>query len=526
MIARRLYWVAGLVVLLVLVWVTRDLLAAQMRARRESDIREAHFRMNSRVGLLLEKESERNPEEYEAFPVVAQQTYTKRGFQEIQKDELIKQSALLVNKPDYVQLHFHINQEGQISSPQVPTGNYKDRSVPQVLSQADFDANCATLKEVQKEIDPKQLGINLRKAQNRARKAQKGWFAEPRSAGSLEPMWIGDRLYFVRKVKQGKQQELQGFVVDWPRLRASLLGAVDDLFPEAQLVPCLGEPDDQVLYALPARLVPGPLAGGTAPRGEHVGIALMWGLVIFAFVAYGRTLRRADKQRRFASHVTHELRSPLTTFSLYSDLLAEGLLKDEEKRAEYLRTLQSESRRMGHMIENVIAQSRLEEGRARVTLAPATLRNVIEETRPALERGCAQHGMQISIDLGDAADVAVKIDRSAVGRILTNLVENACKYGGTPIAITAAVRDGAVKLRIRDHGPGVAPEKIRAIFRLYDRGGRDETDAARGLGLGLSLSRELARHMHGDLVYETPPDGGACFVLSFPTATTCAIERR
>jgi anti-sigma regulatory factor (Ser/Thr protein kinase) len=514
-VSRRLYWIVGAGVAVVLVLVTHDLLSAQMLARRESDIRAAHFRMNSRVAVWIEKERERSPEEYAAYLAIAQQVYSKRGFQKIAKDEVLRQSTLLSAKTNYVRLYFRIDEEGEFSSPQVPKGTYQELVVPEVLSQEQYDNNAAMLETVEKRIDPAELGLELKKAQQRSRKAQKAWVATERgTAGALEPVWVDESLYFVRKF--GSQ--LQGFVVDWPKLRASLLEEVDGLFPDGALKPAPGEPDDSVLYALPARFIPGSIAGGASLGGEHVAIALMWGLVIFAFVAYGRTLRRADEQRRFASHVTHELRSPLTTFSLYSDLLAEGLLPNEEKKQEYLRTLQSESQRMGHMIENVIAQARLEEGRTRIQLASATLRNVVEAARPSLERGCAQHGMQLLVDLGDAGDAAVQVDRAAVERILTNVVENACKYGGTPISITASMRDGTVKLRVRDHGPGVEPEQIRRIFRPYDRGGRDETAPARGLGLGLPLSRELARRMHGDLVYEAPPDGGACFVLTFPRA--------
>ncbi|MHC4939328.1 MAG: sensor histidine kinase [Planctomycetota bacterium] len=509
---RRLYWIAGGVVLAVLVWVTSDLLTAQRNARRESAIREAQFRMNSRVAVWLEKERERKPEEYRAYLAIAQTVYTKRNFQRIQQDELLKQSGLLAASTNHVQLYFRIDPEGEFSSPQVPRGTYQEAAVPEVMTQDQYDQNVAVLADVEKQVNPKQLGLELKKAQERSRKAQKGWFAEDSRPGMLEPLWVDENLYFMRRFGS----ELQGFLVDWPGLRAALVEEVDDLFPEGVLEPAPGEPDDSVLYALPARFKPGALAMGTSPGGEHIAIALMWGLVIFAFVAYGKTLQRADEQRRFASHVTHELRSPLTTFSLYSDLLAEGLLKDEEKKEEYLRTLQSESQRMGHMIENVIAQARLEEGRSRITLANATLRNVVEAARPGLARGCAQHDMQLTVDLGDAADATVSVDKAAVERILTNLVENSCKYGGTPISITAAVHSGTVKLRVRDHGPGVTPEQIKRIFRPYDRGGRDETDAARGLGLGLPLSRELARRMHGDLAYESPRDGGACFVLTFP----------
>jgi signal transduction histidine kinase len=64
----------------------------------------------------------------------------------------------------------------------------------------------------------------------------------------------------------------------------------------------------------------------------------------------------------------------------------------------------------------------------------------------------------------------------------------------------------------------VPPPVARRIFRPFERGARDETDAVRGLGLGLALSRGLARDLGGDLTLEAPPDGGACFVLTLPVA--------
>ena len=114
----------------------------------------------------------------------------------------------------------------------------------------------------------------------------------------------------------------------------------------------------------------------------------------------------------------------------------------------------------------------------------------------------------------------MKTDPVAVGQILRNLVENACKYGRSDhapaIHIGASLHRGVLRVSVRDHGAGVPPEVARRIFEPFERAGRDEADPVRGLGLGLTLSRGLARDLGGDLSLEVPPDGGACFVLSLP----------
>ena len=525
------YWAAGLVLLASLVWVSRDLLEANHNARYESDLRAALWRMDSQVGVLISRERERDPAQYKSFAEVQQAAYSKTDFQKLQQQELLTSSQLLTFKPDYVRLHFEIAQDGRISSPQVPRGVSQEQAVPDLISQETYIANCDLLEGVQNDIDPAQLGIELKQVQQRGLNRKKGkgrqWLAsnsEPArtvTVGDFDPVWIRNKLYFVRTVKQGATKSLQSFLVDWKQLRASLLSEIDDLFPGAALEPYEGESEDRALFTLPARLVPGAMANGAGWSTEHGVLSSLWVLVIGAFGAFGATLRRSERQRRFAGHVTHELRSPLTTFSLYSDLLAEGLVQDSAKRDEYLQTLQSESRRMNHMIENVIAQARLEQGRARMHTEAVSLRRVLEETQAVIEHTCQRAGLQLSVDAGDAADTLLRVDRAAVGRIVTNLVENACKYGapGDPpvLSITASVRDGSLRLRVRDHGPGVGASQVRRIFQLYDRGGRDETDDVRGLGLGLPLSRGLARQLGGDLSYETPSDGkGACFVLTLP----------
>ena len=170
---------------------------------------------------------------------------------------------------------------------------------------------------------------------------------------------------------------------------------------------------------------------------------------------------------------------------------------------------------MGRMIENVIAQAHLEEGRAR---------GGHRSTRPWLGRSSIREALQRAVRAGfDVRRVGrswatrpVRVDPGARRAAFSaNLVENACKYGaGPPVTVSFRRRsDGKVA-----HAPCAtaappldAGQGASRIFRVYDRGGRDETDSKRGLGLGLPLSRQLARSMGGELLYE---DGS--FVLLVP----------
>jgi signal transduction histidine kinase len=468
--------------------------AAKQRALYHERLRLALWRLDHAFSGMLRREAERPPEAY----------------------------AAPLDKPDFIRLHFETGATGDFTSPQL--------SGP--LDPETFAVNCTVLDRIQALVAEGDVEGRLRDAEEQtlayenarddeawvqraqvAAQAKKGDVA----AGSLEPFWQGEELVFARRVGT----RLQGFLVDWPRLRATLLEEVTDLFPEARLRPAAGEAGDRRLFTLPVVLEapappPPPLHRWTA---THTALAVLWTVALFAvagaFLALRKSVGFGERQRRFASLVTHELRSPLTTFRLYSDLLAQGLVK-EEKRALYHRTLEQESGRMARMVENVIAHARLEEGRAALARRRVTLRALLDEAAPALTR-CAE-GAGLTLALAPAPDATLDTDPAAVGQILFNLVENACKYGRSAIEVGAAVADGRVEVRVRDHGPGVPPAARRRLFRPFERGARDEADPVRGLGLGLALGRGLARDLGGDLALEAPSGGGACFVLTLPVA--------
>ena len=281
------------------------------------------------------------------------------------------------------------------------------------------------------------------------------------------------------------------------------------------------------LASLPALLDPGPLPApaivGTSP--VRTGLALTWIAGLVVLVSVGLALRAglayADERSRFASSVTHELRTPLTTFRMYSEMLARNMVSGAAERQEYLETLERESERLSKLVENVLAFARLEERRgARPRREHLTAAELVARHLTTLQSSARRAGAVLEYTPSTNAAITVDTDPDAVGQVLHNLVDNACKYGrganGEPIELVLDEDATHLHVAIRDHGPGVPTSAERAIFRPFDRGGRDPADPEPGIGLGLALSRGLARTLGGDLTYTPAQGGGSTFRLTLP----------
>jgi signal transduction histidine kinase len=151
-----------------------------------------------------------------------------------------------------------------------------------------------------------------------------------------------------------------------------------------------------------------------------------------------------------------------------------------------------------------------------------TLGEAISRTVDRLSERARQAGMSLQAELAPSVLAArVRTNALALEQILFNLVDNACKYAaGVPdrtIRLSAAAGDGAVLLIVRDHGPGLQSAPGR-LFRAFSKSVQDAANTAPGLGLGLALSRRLARSMGGDLRLDPQVTDGAAFVVTLPRA--------
>jgi signal transduction histidine kinase len=352
------------------------------------------------------------------------------------------------------------------------------------------------------------------------------------------PIWFGDYLRCAVK----NELYVQGCWLDWIAIKKSLLADIQDLLPNADLVAdpsppssARGERGDSgeraayMLAAIPVRLIPGVLPIEPGPFWSPIRLSLLvaWVCVLLAAAAVAVLLIGAvslsERRGAFVSAVTHELRTPLTTFRMYTEMLAAGMVPDEQKRQGYLNTLRVEAERLSHLVENVLAYARLERGPSQSRLQSIALKDLLEKVSPRLTERAAQGGVKLVIESGSADFLQnVKTDPSAVEQILFNLVDNACKYavtsGSPEIRIHAGRESRYAALRICDSGNGFSDKEVRNLFKPFCKSAKEAAHSAPGVGLGLALSRRLARDMGGDLRLDRNVKPGACFVVCFPSA--------
>lgn len=334
------------------------------------------------------------------------------------------------------------------------------------------------------------------------------------------------RLVAVRDVATPDGALTQGLILD----ADAADGWLRERTPGAALVPERPErgihaPVDASGGSWHVAVDPGPAlvaAAGTSASIEAgfwrrlvpIALAALVCAVLLVLVVW-RAERLARERSQFAAAAAHELRTPLAGLQLYGDMLADGL-GDPDRAAVYARRVADEAARLGRVVANVLGFTQLERGVLSVDVAPGdaseAARRAVERARPALEHA----GVTLEVDLPEA--MPARFDDDAVQRILSNLLDNAEKYTRERTERTVRVRGrlaaDAVAIRVEDDGDGVPARLQSRLFSAFSRG--DDADGPAGLGLGLALSRGLARQQGGDLSYTGDPGAGAAFTLRLP----------
>ena len=224
----------------------------------------------------------------------------------------------------------------------------------------------------------------------------------------------------------------------------------------------------------------------------------------------------------FLSIASHELRSPLATVKGHAQMVLRRLDRDGQldanRATEALRAILCQSDKLNRLIDQLLNVSRLEVGKLQLERQTIDVVAVVEQ----VVSNARARGDSHVISLVAPHSVEAEVDPLRLEQVLTNLLENAVKYspeGGTIEVGVSRSMDDAVEIAVRDHGPGVPPEKRSLIFeRFYQAHGNGHKS---GLGLGLYVSRQIAELHGGDITAEFPSDGGSRFVVVLPLTHGC-----
>jgi PAS domain S-box-containing protein len=241
-------------------------------------------------------------------------------------------------------------------------------------------------------------------------------------------------------------------------------------------------------------------------------------------IDHARQLAEAEASNRekgqFLASISHELRTPLNAIGGYAELIEMGLVGPiTDQQREYLTRIRTSQQHLLRIINDLLNYSRIESGKVTYERRPVPLASVIETVASMIAPQMAARG--ITLQRGECADEVISIgDRLKIEQIVLNLLSNAAKFtppGGT-VTIECRTSDKQAVIRVADTGPGIPADKMEEIFEPFVQLGRSLSSGHEGAGLGLAISRDLARAMDGDVTVESAPGTGAVFTLVLPRA--------
>ena len=230
------------------------------------------------------------------------------------------------------------------------------------------------------------------------------------------------------------------------------------------------------------------------------------------------------KMRRFVGDASHELRTPLVSIRGYSELYRQGALPNDEAVATAMGRIESESKRMGQLVEDLLTLARIDE-RRESKLAPFDLFHLAVDASNDAYATSPDREVSLVGLTDDVAPTSAPVigDESRMHQVVANLLTNAMRYtpAGTPLEIAVGVREDVPGyplsvIEVRDHGPGIHGEDRERVFERFYRTDTSRSRETGGTGLGLSIVAAILEQHDGSVHIEETPGGGATFVISLP----------
>jgi signal transduction histidine kinase len=218
----------------------------------------------------------------------------------------------------------------------------------------------------------------------------------------------------------------------------------------------------------------------------------------------------AERLRRFTGDAAHELRSPVASIRLQSEVAVAN--PDPELSQEVHADVLADAERLSALLDGLLALARSDAGE----LPPADTVDLVGEVQAAVERAGEQSAPIVVSAMTNRAWAAAA--HTEIELVLDNLLRNACRYTRTRVVVSVLANRSTVRVLVDDDGPGVQPEHRTRVFDRFYRASDDRARSSGGAGLGLALVAELVRRRGGRVAVGESPDGGARFTVVWPRA--------
>ena len=317
-------------------------------------------------------------------------------------------------------------------------------------------------------------------------------------------------------LRTGRTQLHNGIVPEMTDGTAEHRGLVDRLGTTAYLVVPL-RAGTQVLGALSLLVTTSGRRYDAADvrRAEELGVRA--GYAIENARLYARTAEANRAKSDFLAVMSHELRTPLNAILGYTDLFLAGIPEPlPVPMVPQVERVQSAARHLRDLIEEVLSFARLEGGHEEVQAEAVDVADLAREVAAIGEPLALERGLAFRLDLPDGP-VPARTDARKVRQVLLNLVANAVKFTDAgEVVLGMEDAGGDVVLRVRDTGTGIAPESLERIFEPFWQADQRLAREHGGSGLGLSVARQLARLLGGDVTARSAPGAGSTFAFRLP----------
>ena len=270
--------------------------------------------------------------------------------------------------------------------------------------------------------------------------------------------------------------------------------------------------------------------------GRHVALYVISGLSIIVVIAalavaiaryLFKQIRLTRMRNDFVSLVSHELKTPITSMRVLVDTLLEDGIEDQTRCKEYLELIHHEHTRLTHLVEQFLTFSRMERQKYRYEMQPVHVSHIIESAATVFtsRNGSTKNGIALEIE---PTLPNICADREAMITVVRNLLDNAYKYSNPPHKITlrAFKRQGHVCIAVSDNGIGLSKNNIKRVGSQFYQVDQRLNRQGSGIGLGLSIVKNILREHGAKLNIESQLGEGSVFTVQIPMPTSPSIRRR